>query len=199
MAKLGIARVSTAKQDLDAQIDALTEFGCDKIYSAKHSGKGKDHQALIEEVLDYSREGDTVVVTKIDRLGRSLSGVLMNIENFKGKGVHVLALHQNIDTSSDDIMAKAMVSLMGLFAEMERDFIVARNAEGKAHKRARLIAEGYTTKQADDALKGGRPRTMSDESYKAIVKGLREGVPIARMARDYGVNRSSIYAIKKKL
>ena len=85
MALVGYARVSTPKQDLDEQIFALKKYGCQKIFAGKYSGKAEVSKKTLEELLRYIREGDTVVVTKIDRLGRSLSQCLQLLEIFKKK------------------------------------------------------------------------------------------------------------------
>lgn len=80
MAKIGYARVSTLKQDLNEQITELEKFGCMKIFSSKHSGKAQENKEQLDELLNYIREGDIVVVTKLDRLGRSLSQCLKIID-----------------------------------------------------------------------------------------------------------------------
>ena len=96
--KIGYARVSTADQNLDAQLDALKKAGCDEIYKEKKSGVA-DREAL-EKALGYLREGDTLVVTKLDRLGRSLKKLLELIEEFKERGIHFQSLDDGIDTST---------------------------------------------------------------------------------------------------
>ncbi len=96
--KIGYARVSTLDQKLNPQIDALKNAGCDEIYEEKKSGVA-DREAL-EKALGYLREGDTLVVTKLDRLGRSLKKLLELIEEFKERSIHFQSLDDGIDTST---------------------------------------------------------------------------------------------------
>ena len=96
--KIGYARVSTADQNLVAQLDALKNAGCDEIYEEKKSGVA-DREAL-EKALGYLRKGDTLVVTKLDRLGRSLKKLLELVEEFKERGIHFQSLDDGIDTST---------------------------------------------------------------------------------------------------
>ncbi|MFC1102689.1 recombinase family protein [Pasteurella multocida] len=98
MTKVGFARVSTQQQDLSEQIRALEEYGCKKIFSGKHSGKAEKNKEQLDELLNYIREGDVVVVTKLDRLGRSLSQCLSILEQFKKQNIGFVAIHQGIDT-----------------------------------------------------------------------------------------------------
>jgi DNA invertase Pin-like site-specific DNA recombinase len=109
MALIGYARVSTVGQDLAVQMERLTKEGCSKIFASKHSGKSGTNKEKLAELLDYVREADTVVITKLDRLGRSLTQVLNTIELLKQKGVCLRALDQNLDTSDDAPLSQAMV------------------------------------------------------------------------------------------
>ena len=132
MTKIGYARVSTLKQDLSEQIAALEKFGCTKIFSGKHSGKAEKNEEQLNELLNYIREGDTLVVTKLDRLGRSLSQCLRTLDFLLENKIGFIALNQSIDTTkSKDPMAMAIIHLLGLFAELERNFIVERTQGGK--------------------------------------------------------------------
>lgn len=101
MAYIGYARVSTQSQDLTEQIEALQKFGCTKIFTGKHSGKAKDNEEQLGKMMDYVREGDVVVVTKFDRLGRSLNQCLNILEEFKKQDIGFIALDQNIDTTKN--------------------------------------------------------------------------------------------------
>jgi COG1961: site-specific recombinases, DNA invertase pin homologs len=138
MAKIGFARVSTLQQDLNEQIRILQEYGCKKIFSGKHSGVSIKNKEQLDELLDYIREGDVVVVTKLDRLGRSLTQCLNTLELFKKRKVGFIAIQQGINTQTqDNPMGTALIQLLGIFAELERSFIVERTQEGK---RAKLAA-----------------------------------------------------------
>jgi DNA invertase Pin-like site-specific DNA recombinase len=182
MAFIGFARVSTQLQDLSNQVDRLNDAGCIKIFSGKHSGKAEANKEALQELLDYVREGDTVIVTKLDRLGRSLSQVLQVLDNLNNKNVNFIALDQNINTSNSDPMSKAMVQLLGMFSEMERNFIVSRTTEGK-------IASGNY---------GGRPSKVSDIDKKQIKKEYLSGKSISALSRNHLVSRATIGRIINK-
>lgn len=188
MAKVGYARVSTLKQDLSEQISELEKFGCTKIFSGKHSGKPKQNKDQLNELLNYIREGDVVVVTKLDRLGRSLSQCLKVLDILSKNKIGLVALNQGIDTTKRrDPMAMAMIHLLGLFAELERNFIVDRTQGGKLAK----IALG------DLKAIGGRPKILSEKAEKRLLKDLQKGYPLTKLAEKYKVSRATISRYKK--
>lgn len=182
MALVGFARVSTNEQDLKIQIDKLTDHGCIKVFQHKHSGKKETNQAALAELLDYVRENDTVVVTKLDRLGRSLSQVLQVIDELNAKKVTLVTLDQKIDTANDDPMNKAMVQLLGMFAELERNFIVSRTQEGKEK------SGNY----------GGRKPKLTKEQRQEIKSKLSQGVSKVKLSAEYNVTRSTILNIERE-
>lgn len=188
MAKIGYARVSTLKQDLDEQITELEKFGCTKIFSGKHSGKPAQNEEQLNELLGYIREGDVVVVTKLDRLGRSLSQCLKVLDILTEKKIGFIALNQGIDTTKrKDPMAMAMIHLLGLFAELERNFIVDRTQGGKLAK----IQAGNLN------AVGGRPKILSENEEKRLFKDIKKGYSINKMAEKYEVSRATISRYKK--
>lgn len=188
MAKIGYARVSTLKQDLNEQIAELKKFGCSKIFSGKHSGKPEQNKAQLNELLNYIREGDIVVVTKLDRLGRSLSQCLKVLDMLTEKKIGFIALNQGIDTTKcKDPMAMAMIHLLGLFAELERNFIVDRTQGGKLAK----IQAGNLN------AVGGRPKILSENEEKRLFKDIKKGYSINKMAEKYEVSRATISRYKK--
>jgi DNA invertase Pin-like site-specific DNA recombinase len=176
MAKIGFARVSSSQQDLTVQLTALEAAGCEKVFQGKHSGKADTNKAALNELLDYVRSDDTVYVTKIDRFGRSLSQVLVTLDTLKERGVNLIAIDQNINTNDDDPMSTAMVQLLGMFAEMERNFIVTRTTEGKK-------ASGNY---------GGRKSSLTDEQKKDIQARLIDGESQNKLSKEYGVSRVTI-------
>lgn len=180
MALVGFARVSSVTQDLGSQIKALEEYGCEKIFSGKHSGKADTNKQAIEELLAYVRSGDTVVITKLDRLGRSLSQVLTTIDELTARKAKLVSLKDRIDTSNNDTMSKAMVQLLGIFAEMERSFIVTRTQEGKK-------ASGNY---------GGRKPKLTAEQRAEIKKKLKAGVSKVKLSKAYSVSRATILNIE---
>lgn len=188
MTKVGYARVSTLKQDLNEQIAELEKFGCTKIFSGKHSGKPKQNEEQLNELLNYIREGDVVVVTKLDRLGRSLSQCLKVLDMLTENKIGFIALHQGIDTTKrKDPMAMAMIHLLGLFTELERNFIVDRTQGGKLLK----IESGYLK-----AI-GGRPKILSEKKEKRLFKDLQKGYSLTKLAEKYEVSRATISRYKK--
>ena len=176
MALIGYARVSTVNQDLDGQLEKLKSVGCERIYSGKHSGASDTNKEKLEELLQYVREDDIVVVTKLDRLGRSLTQVLNTIQKIQDKGANLKALDQNIDTSDDNPIAVAMVQLLGVFAELERNFIVTRTQEGRA-------ASGN---------KGGRPSILTEDQREQMKKEFNAGLSKSKLADKYGVSRATV-------
>ena len=202
MAKIGYARVSTTKQDLSEQIAALKKFGCEKIFSGKFSGKDQDedletiltrvkqNKVQLDKMLNYVREGDIVVVTKIDRLGRSLIQCLKTLDYFKQNKIGFVALDQGIDTTKrKDPMAMAMIHLLGLFAELERNFIVERTQGGKLAK----------VESGDLKAIGGRPKKLSEKIEERLVKDIKKKLSINELSKKYGVSRATISRYKKKV
>lgn len=188
MAKVGYARVSTLKQDLNEQIAELEKFGCTKIFSGKHSGKPEQNEEQLNELLNYIREGDIVVVTKLDRLGRSLSQCLKVLDMLTENKIGFVALNQGIDTTKrKDPMAIAMIHLLGLFAELERNFIVDRTQGGKLAK----IESG------DLKAIGGRPKILSEKAEKRLLKDLQKNYSLTKLAEKYEVSRATISRYKK--
>jgi len=129
----GYARVSTDDQDLSLQRNALQEYGCDHIIEEHGSGGRMDRPGW-NRVIKGRREGDTVVVWKLDRLGRTLTGVLEAVEDMDREGVHFVSLGQKVDTST--AMGKAFFRIGLIFAELERDLISERTKAGMEVRRA---------------------------------------------------------------
>lgn len=190
MAKIGYARVSTIKQDLSEQISALEKFGCTKIFSGKHSGKAEKNEEQLNELLNYIREGDTLVVTKLDRLGRSLSQCLKMLDFLLENKIGFIALNQSIDTTKrKDPMAMAMIHLLGLFAELERNFIVERTQGGKLAK----------VESGDSSAIGGRPKKLSQKNEEKLIKDIKKNYSINVLANKYDVSRATISRYKKRV
>lgn len=181
MALIGFARVSTSDQDLTSQLKRLEDAGCTKVFSGKHSSKEDTNKAALTELLGYVREGDTVLVTKIDRFGRSLSQVLQAVDSLSIKGVNLKALDQDIDTSKQDPMSRAMFQLLGMFAEMERNFIIQRTWEGKQ------TSGNY----------GGRKPSLTPEQVIRVRQQLGAGISQSELAREYRVSRMTIMRVAK--
>lgn len=148
----GYARVSTPEQSLSLQVDALINAGCSKenIYKEVASGAKSDRPEL-SKMLSFLRKGDTVVVWKLDRLGRSLSHLIELAKQLEIKGVELKILQQNIDTSA--AIGRMYFQLCAMFAEFEREMIRERTNAGLAAARAR-------------GRVGGRRRALSDKKIE---------------------------------
>lgn len=182
--ELGYARVSTAKQDLDRQIDALEQTGIprEQIYVDKKSGATTDRPGL-REVTAYARDGDVIVVHTLDRLGRTVRDTLNLIHELaeRGVGVRNLADPIKVDSSNpDDPMAQLAVVLLALFGQMERTYTMER----AAHARAVAKAKGRRI---------GRP-ILIDPAKLDYAAHLRDsGDTIAEIVAKTGIPRSSLY------
>lgn len=137
MALIGFARVSTVGQELDNQIAALEKEGCDRIFHGKQSGVSVENEQKLKELVDYIRDGDVVVVTKLDRLGRSLKSILEVIQQITDKGSTFRTLDGAVNTTNDSPFARAQLSLIGTFAQLERDLIAQRTTEGREAAKTR--------------------------------------------------------------
>ena len=162
---VGYARVSTQDQNLDLQQDALTSAGCEKIFIDHVSGAQAERVGL-DPALEYMRPGDTLVVWKLDRLGRSLRHLVETIQLMVSKDIGFKSLQENIDTTTSG--GKLVFHLFAALAEFERDIIRDRTHAGLAAARARGRKGGRLTvmneqiKQAADLLRADRSRSITD-------------------------------------
>jgi DNA invertase Pin-like site-specific DNA recombinase len=177
-ALLGYARVSTAEQHLDLQVDALKAVGCYRIFTDTASG-ARTRRPALEQVLDQLRPGDTLVVWKLDRLGRSLRHLVQTVAELAERGVGFRSLQEQIDTTTPG--GKLVFHVFAALAEFERDLIRERTAAGLAAARAR-------------GRKGGRPPVMTPTKIAAARRlyDSRE-YTVAAIAKELGVSRASIY------
>lgn len=173
----GYARVSTEQQNLDRQIDALKKYGCDTIYNEKMTGTKRDRPELAK-MLDRMTEGDTVVIESLSRLGRSTKDLIELTELFQSKGVHLVSLKEQIDTSTST--GKLLFTLMSAIAQFERDVIADRTREGLKSARAR-------------GRMGGRPRTDPAAVKKAIRLYDTKEYSIKEIEELTGVKKSTLY------
>ncbi|HFG9885511.1 TPA: recombinase family protein [Salmonella enterica subsp. enterica serovar Potsdam] len=176
---IGYARVSTAEQSLDMQIDALKKAGCHQVFTDVASGAKADRLGL-EKALEYLREGDTLVVWKIDRLGRSLAHLVQTIDGLRERGVGFRSLTDaGIDTTTRN--GKLLFNLFATLAEFERELISERTKASLAVARAR-------------GRKGGRRFMVTDEMLaKARALMSKRGLTVKEAAKALGVGRSTLY------
>lgn len=175
--RIAYARVSTADQSLDSQMDALKKAEYDRIYTEKASG-GKDDRPELAKALEMLREGDTFIVYKLDRLARSTLKLIETLDLLNKKGVKFVSLSDNIDTST--AAGKAMFGMMAVFAEFERSIIRERTVAGLEAARAR-------------GRKGGRPMTDKKKLDKAIKLHESGQFTVTQIEEMSGVSKGSLY------
>lgn len=186
MALIGYARVSTLKQDLTDQITQLKNAGCEKIFEGKNSGKKESNAARLKELLSYVREGDTVIVTKLDRFGRSLIQVLAVLDEFRERKIDFKTLDGIIDTTKrNDPISIATIQLLGLFSELERNFIVMRTQEGKLAKGKSAI--------------GGRPQKLSGYILEQFKKDVLTKKSLSKLSQKYAISISTAARQRKRI
>lgn len=176
MATIGYARVSTFGQSLDAQIEALN--GCDKIFQEKISGSKRERPAL-DAALDYVREGDVLIVTKLDRLARNTSHLLELVEVFEAKGVTLQIKNIGIDTGTPT--GRLMLTMIGAIATFEREIMLERQAEGIAKAKH------------DGRYKGRKPTAQAKKAE--LLELIANGMSKRQAASELGISESSVYRI----
>jgi DNA invertase Pin-like site-specific DNA recombinase len=178
--KVGFARVSTKDQELDLQLNQLNDFGCEKIFFGKQSGVSIKNDEKLKELIDFIREGDEVIVCRLDRLGRSLKTILDAIDSIHKKKASLNIIDGSLNTNNDNPFSNAMISLCGVFAQLERDLIKARTAEGRAEAKA----QGRHL---------GRMPSLSEQQAKELFKEKLNGESISSLARKYNVSRATVH------
>jgi DNA invertase Pin-like site-specific DNA recombinase len=175
---IGYARVSTADQTLALQQDALKAAGCTKIFTDTASGASAERQGL-DEALDYVRRGDTLVVWRLDRLGRSLKHLIETITALDTRGIGFRSVTEAIDTTTSG--GKLIFHIFGALAEFERDIIRERTNAGLSAARAR-------------GRRGGRPKALSPRKIQMAQKLLADKtLPITEICRTLGISRMTLY------
>lgn len=175
MARIGYARVSSTSQDLDIQITRLTAAGCDVVRSETGSGASRDERTELDTVLQFLREGDELVVHRLDRLGRSTRDVLNLVHELDMKGASLRILEPDITTAGE--MGRMVITVLGMVADMELKFIKDRQRAGIELAKRKGVYKG-------------RRKTVDDAE---IHRRLAEGVSKAQVARDLGVSRMTVY------
>jgi DNA invertase Pin-like site-specific DNA recombinase len=176
--KFGYARVSKNDQSLDVQIEKLKKAGCDEIFQEKISG-AKDDRTQLKFLLSKIRQGDSICVVRLDRLGRRMSKLIEMINDFKKRNIEFIALENNIDTTTP--MGMLLFTMCAAFAEMERILIAERVKAGldAAHSKGR---------------KGGRPKSLTaekDKKLQTLVKN--KDFSVSEICNIVGITRSVYY------
>ena len=175
----GYARVSTLDQDLSIQLDALTAAGCAVVRSEKVTGTSTEDREELATLLQFLREGDALVVTRIDRLARSLRDLQNIVHDLRQRGVTLKATEQPIDTST--AAGKCFLDMLGVFAEFETNLRRERQMEGIARAKA-------------NGAYAGKGRPASIEAAK--VREMRaQGLGATAIAKALGIGRASVYRV----
>lgn len=175
---LGYARVSTDDQTDALQLDALRGAGCERTFSDRASGASADRPAL-RDAISHAREGDTLVVWRLDRLGRSLPHLIETVRSLEASGIGFRSLTEHLDTTTSN--GRLVFHLFGALAEFERELIRERTKAGLAAARAR-------------GRKGGRPAKLNAERLRIAQRLLKDPAStISEVARTLGVHRSTLH------
>ncbi|MCP2680414.1 recombinase family protein [Maricaulaceae bacterium NA33B04] len=180
MATIGYARTSTVEQEssFETQQQLLLAAGCDRIFAEQVSAVAKERPAF-DAALDYARDGDSLVVCRLDRLARSLSDLMSIAEKLEKLGVHLKVLDMNLDTSTPH--GRMVLGIVGSVAQFERELMLERQRVGI--KRAKEAGK----------YKGRKPTAQAKaDEVKALVA---QGVPKAEVARRLGIGRASVYRL----
>lgn len=182
MALIGYARVSTTDQTTALQIDALKAAGCQRIFEDELSGSTTQRPGLAE-CLNYVREGDTLVVWKLDRLGRSLQHLLEVVNGLHAREIGFTSLTESINTTTNG--GRLIFSIFGALAEFERGVIRERVSAGLVAARKRGVI-------------GGRPTVVTDTKKRSIEVLEKQGVTTAEICSSLGISRSTYFRSKRK-
>ncbi len=176
--RIGYARVSSISQNLDSQVDSLQHAGCGKIFSEKMTGSRMDRPAW-NQFLEYVRSGDTLVVTELSRMTRSLLDLLETAKILEQRQINLVSLRENIDTST--ATGRCFLSMMGAIHQMERELRAERAAAGRSAAKAR----GRT---------GGRPKTDPAKLENARILYENSDKTAAEVCEIAGVGRRTFFA-----
>ena len=177
--KVGYARVSSVDQNLDVQLETLKNFGCEKIYQEKVSGTSTQGRDKLKECLDFVREDDELVITRIDRLARSVLDLQLILKELSDKGGNLSATEQPISTK--DASSKCFLDMLGVFAELETNLRKERQNEGILRAKQKGIYKG-------------RKSSINVNKIKELKNS---GMGATAIAKEMGIHRDSVYRVLK--
>ena len=183
--KIGYARVSTGLQNLNLQEDRLNQYGCEKILSDHISGS-KSKRPGLDKAIEFARSGDTIVVWRLDRLGRNMEDLITLVNELNNRGVSFHSLEENITMDKSSSTGQLLFHLFAAFAEFERNLILERSSAGRIAARAR-------------GRYGGRPEKLNKQDLKLLKTLYDNGTPIKTIAEQWKVSRTTIYRYLNKL
>ena len=178
--KVAYSRVSSSSQSLEVQLEALKKYGCEKIFQEKVSGTSTQGREQLRECLDFVREGDELVITRIDRLARSVLDLQLIVKELTDKGVTLSATEQPISTK--DATSKCFLDMLGVFAELETNLRSERQLEGIARAKQKGVYKGRKSKI----------------DVQKIKKLKEEGLGASAIAKQLKIHRDSVYRLLRE-
>lgn len=183
--KIGYARVSTGLQNLNLQEDRLKQYGCEKIFS-DHTSGSKSKRPGLDKAIEFSRSGDTIIVWRLDRLGRNMEDLITLVNELNNRGVSFYSLEENITMDKSSSTGQLLFHLFAAFAEFEHNLILERSSAGRIAARAR-------------GRYGGRPEKLNKQDLTLLKTLYDNGTPIKTIAEQWKVSRTTVYRYLNKL
>ena len=178
MSKIGYARVSSTGQSLDVQLDKLKQ--CDKLFSEKKSATSTNGRTALKDCLNYLREGDQLIITRLDRLARSVLDLTQITHDLQQRNIDLVVIDQSIDTSTPT--GKLMFTLLGAIAEFETELRKERQVDGIA-------------KALDKGIQFGAKAKLTETQVQQMKIDRDAGVTIKNLCGKYGISRASVYRL----
>jgi DNA invertase Pin-like site-specific DNA recombinase len=179
MSIIGYARVSSTGQSLDVQLEKLSGYGCSKIFQEKKSG-ADDNRLQLKACLEYLREGDKLVITKLDRMARSTNHLTSIAADLQKRGIELIVLDQSIDTSTPT--GKLLFNVLASIAEFENGIRKERQTDG-------------ISKALEKGVKFGPKAKLTDDKIAELKAKRESGIMIKDLMKEYGLSKASIYRL----
>ena len=195
---IGYARVSTIDQNLDRQIENLQSFGAEKIFTEKQSGKSVENRPIFQEVLNFLRMGDRLIIESLDRLGRNYDEIIQTVNYLKEKEAQLMItslpmMNEVIGNPLlDKFMKDLIIQILAMISEQERNESKRRQAQGIKIAKEKGVYKGRPLLYSPNA-KNPHKRIV----YHRVIELLDKGESISKIAKDVGITRKTIYRIKK--
>ena len=195
---IGYARVSTIDQNLDRQIENLQSFGAEKIFTEKQSGKSVENRPIFQEVLNFLRMGDRLIIESLDRLGRNYDEIIQTVNYLKEKAqLMITSLPMMNEVIGNPLLDKFMkdliIQILAMISEQERNESKRRQAQGIKIAKEKGVYKGRPLLYSPNA-KNPHKRIV----YHRVIELLDKGESISKIAKDVGITRQTIYRIKKE-